>query len=123
MTRRILVIDDSRHATKFIALAAGSLGYCSRQCNDSTQALDAFVEFQPDVVVLDMCMPEKDGLEVLEELLLIATSARIIVTTGQTPGYLRVAEGMAEFHEHRNIATLPKPFTRESLLKELSHTE
>lgn len=120
MPKRVLIVDDSERMTRIISKAAALAEFDSRQCNDPHQALDTFIEFQPDVVVLDMCMPEKDGIDVLEEILLTGTKARIILTSGYHPGYFHVAGEVAAFHRHDNISFLQKPFGRERLVRELT---
>ncbi|MGA2139951.1 MAG: response regulator [Verrucomicrobiia bacterium] len=64
-TRRILVVDDDTHATRMVKWALERTGrYEARELNDPTQVLDAAREFKPDLILLDVCMPGREGCEV-----------------------------------------------------------
>jgi CheY-like chemotaxis protein len=91
-----------------------------RSVNSSAQATETFIEFKPDVLMLDMIMPEKDGIDVLNEVLLTGIPVKIVLTSGFSDSYLRLAEGVAKFHDNPNVSVLRKPFRREELMKLLS---
>ena len=61
------------------------------QINDPAKALEAFVSFRPDVILLDVFMPELDGIDVLHEILLAGIPTRVILTTGGDEELLSVA--------------------------------
>jgi len=64
-TRRILVVDDDTHATRMVKWALERTGhYEARELNDPTQVLDTAREFKPDLILLDVCMPGREGCEV-----------------------------------------------------------
>ena len=60
---RALVIDDSRSQSAFTERALNSAGIITRAINDPTLALTALLEFDPDLIILDIYMPECDGPE------------------------------------------------------------
>ncbi|MBM3862131.1 MAG: response regulator [Verrucomicrobia bacterium] len=67
--RRILVVDDEVGFTKLLKLNLEKDGqYEVRIENDGVKAVDSAREFQPDLILLDIIMPEKDGGEVLADL-------------------------------------------------------
>ncbi len=68
MTLRLLTVDDDGRLTRVVALAATQLGIETMQINDPAKALEAFVSFRPDVILLDVFMPELDGIDVLHEI-------------------------------------------------------
>jgi CheY-like chemotaxis protein len=106
-----------------IELIARQLGLNVRTLNSSLQATEVFMAFKPDVLMLDMIMPEKDGIDVLNEVLLTGIPVTIILTSGFSDAYLRLAAGVAKFHDNENVSILRKPFRREelvALLKELT---
>lgn len=66
---RILIVDDEESLTRMMALTLEQTGaYETRHVNHADQTLAAAHEFEPDVVVLDVIMPEMDGGEVLAQL-------------------------------------------------------
>jgi CheY-like chemotaxis protein len=80
----------------------------------------AFLEFRPDIVLLDMVMPEPDGISVLHELLTIEPQARVILVSGFEARFLRLGAGVAEFHGGARVSSLKKPFRREELVGALN---
>ena len=110
MPEKLLVIDDQRSMTKVVGHIAAGLGFEVKAVTDPAQATEVFLEFVPDVVVLDLVMPEVDGIEVLNEILATGVRVPIIVMTDCDVGYLRLAEGVAKFHESDQVSILIKPF-------------
>jgi DNA-binding response OmpR family regulator len=63
-TIKILVIDDDSAVTDLLALLLRSQGFEVTATNNSTEGLSFIHEINPDLVVLDLMMPEVDGWEV-----------------------------------------------------------
>ncbi len=119
MAKRLLIVDDQVGMTKVIGLIAGQLGMECRALNSSANATEEFIEYRPDVLIIDMIMPEKDGIDVLNEVLLTGIPTRIILTSGYSDAYLRLAQGVAQFHESDQVSVLKKPFRRDELVAAL----
>jgi signal transduction histidine kinase/ActR/RegA family two-component response regulator len=62
--RRILVVDDNRDAAETLGALLEALGATVSVANSGGSALDALDRFRPDVMLLDIGMPEMDGYEV-----------------------------------------------------------
>jgi CheY-like chemotaxis protein len=116
MTRRLLVVDDQDSITKIVSKIGTRLGYEVRTVNDPTRAFDEFEDFRPDVLAIDLVMPEVDGIDILHKILAMGTNARIIIMSGFGKGYLRLGQEVATFHDHPAISTLAKPFRRADLI-------
>jgi CheY-like chemotaxis protein len=116
MAKKLLVVDDQTGITKVVELIARQLGLNTRTLNSSVQATEVFIAFKPHVLMLDMIMPEKDGIDVLNEILLTGLPVKVILTSGFSESYLRLAEGVAKFHDNENVSILRKPFRREELI-------
>jgi CheY-like chemotaxis protein len=66
---RILVIDDNPMATRMTRLTIERTGsYEVWELNDPAQALDTAREFKPDLILLDVCMPDIEGSKVAETI-------------------------------------------------------
>lgn len=65
---RILVVDDDAHIREVVRFALEKAGHEVGEAADGRAALDAFARSPADLVVLDILMPELDGLEVCREL-------------------------------------------------------
>ena len=65
---RILNIDDSTVNNMLMENILSSLGYEAYSILEGDQAMEKIEEYQPDVIILDMMMPTKSGIDVLEDL-------------------------------------------------------
>ena len=65
---RVLVADDDRHIREVVRFALERDGHHVVEAEDGARALDRFAESPADLVVLDIVMPERDGLEVCREI-------------------------------------------------------
>jgi DNA-binding response OmpR family regulator len=116
MERKLLVVDDQDSITKVVAKIASQLGYQVRSINDPNAAFDEFERFKPDILIIDLVMPELDGIDILHRILALGTTARIIVMSGFGKSYLRLGKEVAAFHDHADITTLAKPFRKADLV-------
>jgi two-component system, OmpR family, response regulator len=65
---RILVVDDEEHITELVSMALGYQGFEVERAATGRQALDAIARRPPDLVVLDVMLPDLDGFEVAKRL-------------------------------------------------------
>jgi DNA-binding NtrC family response regulator len=84
MTRplRVLVADDERNLRELMVRELGRRGHEVEGVGDGVTALERIAEGTYDVVVLDMKMPRKEGIEVLRDLAAAGESPQVIVMTG-----------------------------------------
>jgi len=68
VTQRILVVDDEPSIREVVSLYLKREGYSVREAVDGEDALRAAYEFAPDLIVLDLMLPKKDGMEVFRTL-------------------------------------------------------
>src|SRR5215510_16349453 len=64
MTNKILVIDDDTAVTDLLSVLLRSQGFDVTATNNSTEGLHAARQAEPDLIILDLMMPEMDGWEV-----------------------------------------------------------
>ncbi len=65
---RVLVVDDEHNLTELLSMALRYEGWDVKSAGSGMAAVRAAREFEPDVVALDMMLPDMDGLEVLRKL-------------------------------------------------------
>lgn len=63
---KVLVADDSAHVRMLVRGALESAGYNVVEAVDGADALQKAIDEQPDLMILDLTMPELDGFEVLQ---------------------------------------------------------
>jgi diguanylate cyclase (GGDEF)-like protein len=66
--RRILVVDDHEDNVEVLRARLEARGYDVRGANSGQEALDTVAEWIPDLILLDVMMPDMDGLEVVSRL-------------------------------------------------------
>ena len=67
--RRILIVDDDRDSTHLIRVLLEKIGgYLVLEENDAAKAYQSARNFRPDLVLLDMMMPQRDGGEVATQI-------------------------------------------------------
>ena len=79
---KVLVVDDSATMRKIIGQQLKSEAYeiCGEASNGK-EAIELYKEMQPDVVTLDINMPEMDGMEALKRILEWDEDARVVMLT------------------------------------------
>ena len=65
---KLLLIEDDRALVEALSLALKSEEFIVSSASSGKQALDLFVSFQPDIVMLDLGLPDMDGTQVLKRL-------------------------------------------------------
>ena len=68
MVPRILIVDDERDFVELVQFRLAGLGYEFIVANDGVQALSQARQFKPDLILLDILLPDLDGLSVCEIL-------------------------------------------------------
>ena len=68
MPEKLMVVEDEVHLAEVIAENLELEGFDVEVVNDGAEALEAIRTRDPELVLLDMKMPKKDGFEVLEAL-------------------------------------------------------
>ncbi len=79
---RILLIDDDKDVRDVLHSILLSSGYDVVAVSNGAEAMDVFGDGAFDIVITDIIMPVKDGLETISEILDLKPSARIIAMSG-----------------------------------------
>lgn len=80
----ILVVDDNRSDRDLLRMILERAGYVVTEASSGQEALDAIVNTRFDLIVLDLSMPDMDGLEVLRAAKYMP-KPKIIAVTGLAP--------------------------------------
>ncbi|NIO07873.1 MAG: response regulator [Deltaproteobacteria bacterium] len=68
ISQKILVVDDNPDLTHILELHLNSLGYDTLPAKSGRQALELAASEQPDLITLDITLPDMDGLEVARSI-------------------------------------------------------
>ncbi|CAB4870652.1 unannotated protein [freshwater metagenome] len=83
MKGRVLVVDDDLSLAEMLGIVLRSEGLEPFFCSDGDKALETFRDCQPDVVLLDVMLPGKDGIEICQ-LIRAESGTPIIMLTART---------------------------------------
>jgi DNA-binding response OmpR family regulator len=100
MSNKILVVDDDIMFCKEMCRYFMGKGYSVLEAHDGDQALAAYMQERPDVVLLDVMMPGMSGFETLKELKAFDLEASVIMVTAIREKELAkqtLAEGASEY--------------------------
>ncbi|MBI5150193.1 MAG: response regulator [Candidatus Omnitrophica bacterium] len=82
MAHRILIVDDAPIIRLMLKDILTVNGYSViGEGNDGNEGIEKFKELSPDLVTMDITMPEKDGIRALQDILAIDQNAKVIVIT------------------------------------------
>lgn len=79
---KILVVDDDDSSREALTLLLRSVGYRVFSAADGEEALDIIDREQFQVIVCDLFLPDKSGLDILQSVRKVSTSTEVIVVTG-----------------------------------------
>lgn len=108
---RILIVEDELRIAAFIKKGLQSHGFVTAVANDGTSATDIALSDQFDLLILDLGLPGKDGIEVLQEIRGQGADIPIIILTARHDIQDKVAGFEAGADDY-----LTKPFRFEELL-------
>ena len=112
---RVLLIDDDELVLETMQLALTGTGHDVRVARDGGEALGVAAEFRPDLVVTDIVMPQREGLETIRELRRARPEVRIVAVSGG--GSTRYSDYLDLARKFGADRVLRKPFTPGALRK------
>jgi two-component system, chemotaxis family, chemotaxis protein CheY len=108
---KILVVDDAEFLRVRISKMLTAEGFEVIEADNGAKAIETYKSAQPDLVLMDITMPEMDGLTALKQIRAIDAKARVIMLTalGQESVVLEaIKSGARDF--------VVKPFERDRVL-------
>lgn len=120
MAQRLLSIDDDPHILSLIRNVACDLGFEVDIVTHGRSFMAAYARRKPDVITLDLYMPDLDGFELISWLGDVGCDARVILMSGAAHNYPRMAQRLAADGGRLNVANLSKPFAVADLRKALA---
>jgi len=106
---KLLLVDDSTFARNQIKRLLGD-GYEYIEAADGLNGLEAYFLHQPDLVLLDITMPDMNGLDVLAQLRQLDAGAQVVICSADVQDHSRTRAA-----ELGALAFVSKPVTAEAL--------
>ena len=116
MKIRVLLVDDEKDFTETLATRLEARNLSAVTASNGDEAISILREKDVDVVVLDMVMPGRTGIEVLKEIKLIKPLIEVILLTGHAT-VASAIEGMTQ----GAFFYLMKPVEIKTLLQKIAH--
>lgn len=95
--KRVLLVDDDRLVLESVAAKLEAAGYRVWASDTVEEAVGLAAEVEPDVVVTDYRMPGRDGISLLERLMVLRRVPRMVVYSATPPPGERCADAGFEF--------------------------
>jgi len=117
MGARILIAEDDESIVASLEFLMRRSGHEARHVNDGMAALDAVLEFRPHLVILDLMLPRRSGLDVCREIRARSEcdDVRVLMLTAKG-GAQEVARGLAAGAD----AYMIKPFSTHELVERVA---
>lgn len=114
---KILVVEDNESLSYIIKEILQDEGQDVRTARDAAEGYRNYLAFRPDLIITDIEMPEKSGLELMERVRAHNPNIRAIYMSGELSRFRSLLE------EERNkyqASLLQKPFSKVDLIKMVS---
>ena len=105
--RRVLIVDDERLVTDTLSLIFKKSGFDVRHAYSTDEALEVSRGFQPELLLCDISMPGRDGLDLIADITRDLPACRILVLTGSYGCLPRVEKRSSSLKNALSIMTKP----------------
>ena len=110
MRYRVLIVDDEQDVVNVLKEMLAVLGYQADGVTSSVRAIELVTSNRYDLVIADLIMPEKTGLDIFREVKSIDREIPVIFTAG-----VNLAEADCDFIREKSSDFIQKPFTLKAI--------
>lgn len=109
--KRLLIVDDEPDFADFVGRVGRQMGYEARVTSSARDFQEAYEAFNPTVIVMDVVMPEMDGVELIGWLAGHGCQAKVIVVSGYNPHYMDWTRHLGGARGLGTVESYPKPIS------------
>jgi DNA-binding NtrC family response regulator len=113
--QRIMIVDDDPGIRRVLHIMLSRAGYQVSQARDGQEALRLWRDHRGDLVITDVHMPEKNGIETILEMLTESPRTRIIAMSGG--GQTKRLDLLGNAAMLGAVLTIEKPFTLADMMR------
>ncbi len=113
--KRILVVDDDHQGRAMLRETLVRSGYAVAEAPDGEEALKCFLTDSIDLVITDLIMPEKEGIETISDLRKVNPDVKIFAISGG--GRIGPEDYLSVARKSGAIRTFRKPLDRKAILR------
>jgi CheY-like chemotaxis protein len=106
---RVLIVDDNQQIVRVTSLLLSHIGHITEGLTSSWRFRETFAAFKPDAIILDMVMPNVDGLAILRWLQDEGYTGHVVLMSGDQSN-LDIAGRIAISEKCMTVTALHKPF-------------
>ncbi|MBN2408003.1 MAG: response regulator [Elusimicrobia bacterium] len=117
----VLIVDDEENTRKLIRFALEKSGYIVFETRTGSEALQFLTDNKPDLIILDIVMPDMDGYTLMKKIkdLPVMRNIPVIISSGKS--------GMREYFDldddkYKPNAFLVKPYKMKDLIETVKNT-
>jgi len=107
--QRVLIVDDEKLTADTLGLIFKKKGFATRVAYTVDEALSHVLEECPDLILCDITMPGRDGLELLVEITRQELACSVLVLTGYLTNLKPVREQIRKMPQRTHVLTKPCP--------------
>ena len=117
--KKILIIDDEEDVITYLSTFFSDNGFSAISAVDGKEGIQKAVAEKPDIITLDISMPEESGVKALRDLQSneVTKNIPVIIVTGVSTDIKRFIESRKQVHPPEGF--FEKPIDREELLKKV----
>lgn len=106
---RVLVVDDDVAFGRLLRRVVTGAGHEVEAVSNPSDILERYDAFKPDIIFLDLFMPDMDGFEVANWLSDRGFDGKLVFVSGHDPRFSAMAQRLAEARGNADVVTLGKP--------------
>jgi len=111
-TKSVLVVDDDFEICDMISYMVESLGLQVIVTKNGFETIEKYKQYMPDIVFLDVRMPEKDGCEALKEIEIFDRNANIVLLTA-----FSADKCIIDLKKTQQVRLVEKPFEMSEIVQ------
>jgi CheY-like chemotaxis protein len=118
-SKKILIIDDEEDVVTYLKTFFEDHGFNAIFANDGKAGIEKAVKEKPDIITLDVSMPEESGVRALRDLQtnVVTKNIPVIIVTGVSSDFKKFIETRKQVHAPEGY--FEKPIDRDKLLQKV----